>query len=55
MLSMIDLTTVKSKDDIKKLYKQRNPIYEKAADITISAENDMTTIVEEVKSAIFNS
>ena len=46
---------VKSKDDIKKLYKQRNPIYEKAADITISAENDMTTIVEEVKSAIFNS
>ena len=46
---------VKSKDDIKKLYKQRNPIYEKAADITISAENDMATIIEEVKSAIFNS
>ena len=46
---------IKSKEDLKQLYKKRNPIYEKAADITVSVENDPETIIEEVKGAIFNS
>ena len=46
---------VHSKEDLIKLYKTRNPIYEKRADLTISSDVSADNLFEEVYNAIVNS
>lgn len=46
---------LKSKEDLKELYKKRNPIYEKRADLTLSSNVDAQTLLKEAFNAIDNS
>lgn len=46
---------IKTKDDLKRLYYKRNPIYEKIADLTVSSDADISEVIMEVKNAILNS
>ena len=46
---------IKSKEDLKIMYKERNPIYEKVADLTVSCDLTPEEVFEEVTNAIVNS
>ena len=46
---------IKSKEDLKIMYKERNPIYEKVADLTVSCDLTPEEVLEEVTNAIVNS
>jgi len=46
---------VKCEADLKRLYRERNPIYERIADITISSKSSAKEIIQEACNAIVNN